>query len=148
MKKTLSRDEHFRYYDYIKMTVTLPNSDQQANMRLWRQTTDAKGFTSPQLNNAVCAVYLMDLTKSEEDVVEKLVKHKRLLYDQSRPDIISILIGNKSDDGKRKLTKDRGRRLAKELQFMRYIEVSSVEGTNIGKVLETILSSVERNQMW
>ena len=81
LKKSVSRDEHFKYFDYIKMTVTLPNSEQQANMRLWRQTTDAKGFTSPQLNNAVCAVYLMDLTRREEDVVEKLVNHKKLLND-------------------------------------------------------------------
>ena len=31
---------------------------------------------------------------------------------------------------------------------MKYIEVSSTEGTNIGKVMETILSQVEKNQMW
>ena len=47
LKKTITRDEHFKYFDYIKMTVTLPNSEDQVNMRLWRQTTEAKGFTSP-----------------------------------------------------------------------------------------------------
>ena len=81
LKKTITRDEHFKYFDYIKMTVTLPNSEDQVNMRLWRQTTEAKGFTSPQLNNAVCAIYLMDLTKQEADVGEKLLNHKKALND-------------------------------------------------------------------
>ena len=31
---------------------------------------------------------------------------------------------------------------------MKYVEVSSTEGTNIGKVMEIILSNVEKNQMW
>ena len=45
LKKTLSRDEHFRYFDYIKIMASLPNSEVQVNMRLWRQTTENKGFT-------------------------------------------------------------------------------------------------------
>ena len=36
LKKTLSRDEHFRFYDYIKMKASLPHSEMLVNMRLWR----------------------------------------------------------------------------------------------------------------
>ena len=109
IKKTITRDEHFKYFDYIKMTVTLPTSSDQINMRLWRQTTESRGFTSPQLNNAVCAVYLLDLTKSEAEITEKLLKHRQVLIDTCRPDIISLLIGNKSDNPDRKIKKNKAR---------------------------------------
>ena len=36
LKKTRSRDEHFKYYDYIKKTEELPNTDQQVIVRIWR----------------------------------------------------------------------------------------------------------------
>ena len=90
----------------------------------------------------------MDLTKQEAVIGEKLLNHKKALNDQCRPDIISILVGNKADNPEKKIKKDRARRLADKLQFLKYIEVSSTEGTNIGKVMEIILSNVEKNQMW
>ena len=68
LKKTLSRDEHFQWYDYIKKTEELPSSDQQVNVRIWRQTTADRGFTTAQLNTAVCAIYMLDVTKPFIDV--------------------------------------------------------------------------------
>lgn len=32
--------------------------------------------------------------------------------------------------------------------FIKYIEISAKDGTNMGKVMETILSEVEKNALW
>ena len=36
LKKTISRDEHFKYYDYIKLKASLPKEDIPVIVRLWR----------------------------------------------------------------------------------------------------------------
>ena len=79
LKKTISRDEHFKYYDYIKLKASLPKEDIPVIVRLWRQTTECKGFTSPQLRSAVCAIYLVDVTKSPHEASTLLQMHRRVV---------------------------------------------------------------------
>ena len=77
-----------------------------------------------------------------------MVKHKLLVQEQCRPDIINVLVGNKSDIKLKKLEKKHGRDLAYKTGFIKYIEISAKEGVNIGKVMETVLSEVEKNMLW
>ena len=76
------------------------------------------------------------------------MKHKLLVQEQCRPDIINVLVGNKSDIKLKKLEKKHGRDLAYKTGFVKYIEASAKEGINIGKVMETVLSEVEKNMLW
>lgn len=36
LKKTTSRDEHFKWYDYIKKTEELPGGGSKVHVRIWR----------------------------------------------------------------------------------------------------------------
>ena len=82
----------------------------------------------------------MDLTKSLHEVSEQLLKHKKVLYDCCRSDVINILVGNKSDVLERSINKEKGKKLAIKCQFQGFFEVSAEDGTNVSKVLDSILS--------
>ena len=148
LKKTTSRDEHFKWYDYIKKTEELPGAGSLVNVRIWRQTTQERGFTTGQMNQAVCALYMADVTQSISDVKQNLIKHQKQIVDTCRGDIISILVVNKSDIPLRKFDKNMGRDLARTTGFQKYIEISAKTGTNSGKVMETILGDVEKRALW
>lgn len=99
------------------------------------------------MNQAVCAIYMADVTQSISDVKQNLMKHRKQIIDTCRSDIIDILVVNKSDIPLRKLDKNHGRDLARTTGFQKYIEISAKTGTNTGKVMETILSDVERRAL-
>ena len=48
----------------------------------------------------------------------------------------------------KKVEKKHGRELAAKTGFTKYIEVSSTEGVNVGKVMETVLIEVENKALW
>ena len=100
------------------------------------------------MNQAVCAIYMMDVKMKQSDALKTLTKHRFVVNEQCRPDIISILVVNKMDIPLRKFDKEQGKELAGKTGFMKYIEISSKEGTNTGKVMESILVEVERKSMW
>lgn len=54
-------------------------------------------------------------------------------------DIPIVLIGNKSDKGPRKVTKDEGANFAKENNIDLFFETSAVDGTNVNDAFEELL---------
>ena len=54
-------------------------------------------------------------------------------------------MGNKSDMPDKTITKHKGRELAQKYKFLAYREVSAKEGTYVSKVMDTVLSQVEKN---
>ena len=54
----------------------------------------------------------MDITQEQPQIGDKLQKHKEVLNNQCRPDIISVLVGNKSDIPLKKIRKEIARKLA------------------------------------
>ena len=73
-----------------------------------------------------------------------MTKHRQLIINECRADIINILVGNKSDIKLKKLDKKYGRELGMKTGFVKYIEISAKDGTNTTKVMETVLSEAEK----
>ena len=100
------------------------------------------------MKQAVCAVYMTDVTKSITEIKQGLAKYRKEIEDRCRADIIDILVVNKSDIVLRKLDKTTGVNLARKTGFFKYIEMSALNGTNTGKLIESILNEVDRKALW
>lgn len=58
------------------------------------------------------------------------------------PDAVIVLVGNKSDKGPRKVTKDEGASFAKENNIDLFYETSALDGTNVTEAFEELLRAI------
>ena len=68
-----------------------------AALRIWRQTSQARPFTTRLFRQADCAIYVLDVTQDPEETREKVCHVNKLLDDECHPSLVRILVGNKID---------------------------------------------------
>lgn len=107
-----------------------------------------RSITRAYYKNSICALILYDISNRDSfDNVQKWVEDLRA---QSFPNIILILVGNKSDkDSERQVQYSEGENLAKEIGMLFY-ETSALTGENIETMfhesISIIADRIEKNE--
>ena len=105
-KKTLMEQFTFKsiqdgnsnhHMEFLKKTVTLPNTKERVQVRLWLQTNQERPFTTSLFREADCALFIADLTTDPKKTHQLLVKMNAMLDKECSADLYRALIGNKAD---------------------------------------------------
>ena len=97
------------------------------NLRIWRQTTQERPFTTKMFGEALCAIYMVDVARDPKQTKAKVANVNQILDKECGDDgIVRILVGNKSDLGRdRQLSKEQGVQLQARYKMDRYIDTSA-----------------------
>jgi small GTP-binding protein len=127
------------------LTKIVQTDKHRIQLQLWDTAGQElfRSVTRGYYRGSAGALLLFDLTNRES--FESIGRWLQDIRDVARVDVVTVLIGNKSDlADQRQVTTDEATAFAKE-HGMAYFETSAKTGSNVGDSVNACVSSIEKN---
>ncbi|KAH0786171.1 small GTP-binding protein [Histomonas meleagridis] len=126
------------------LTKIIETSQNKIQLQLWDTAGQElfRSVTKGYYRGSSGAFLVFDITK--QDSFKNIERWLFDVKEVARPDVVTILIGNKSDlEEKRKVTREEAEAFAK-LHQMPYFETSAKEGDNIDEPMKKCVEMIEK----
>ena len=127
--------------------MTVPGTEEEILVRLWRQTNQERPFTTRLFREADCAIYIADITGDVDNTRKNLAIFNEMLDRECREDVHRVMICNKADlQQKRRILATEGMTMVIENGMHRYFEVSAIKDYKVTSTLSDVIRTIHESK--
>lgn len=137
----LLRRKSLQSPDIVSRNYKLPFSTTSIRAQFWDQANNTNLFPKVVQSQAQGIILVIDVSNRES--FDRVAEWNKRIISDFKPQIVKVLVANKMDlSQQRTFEPVEAHKLAKDLGFIGYYEVSAIENINVNKPIEDLLQQV------
>jgi len=140
-KQKLKLRKSLQSPDTVSRNYKLPFSANSIKAQFWDQADNTNMFPKSVQSQAQGVILVVDVSNRES--FDRVAEWNKRITCDFKPQIVKVLVANKMDlNQQRAFEPVEAHKLAKDLGFIGYYEVSAIENINVNKPIEDLLQQV------